>query len=110
MRKDRRDLERAPKPELGDIGGLQRRDVAAAEDDPTTGGREELGEQVEAGGLAGAVRADKRMNAAAPHAQVNPAHGNKAGKLLGQVLCFEDRIFTHDYPHAVSFSASSTGR
>src|SRR6202035_2725705 len=41
---------------------------------------------------------DKRINAAAPHAQVYSAQRNKAGKLLGQVLCFKDRIFTHDYP------------
>ena len=80
------------------------------EDDAPARRRKELGEQIEAGGLAGAVRADERVDAAAPDPQVNPAHGNKAGKLLGQVLCFEDRIFTHDYPHAVSFSASSTGR
>ena len=93
MRKHRRNLKRAPEPELRDVGGLERGDVAAVEHNASAGRRQEFGEEIEAGGLAGAVRADQRMNAAAPHAQVHAAHGDEAGELLGQVLCFEDRIF-----------------
>ena len=56
---------------------------------------QELGQQIEAGGLAGAVRADQRMDGAALDAQVDAVHRDEAGELLGQILGFEDRIPTH---------------
>ena len=56
---------------------------------------QELGQQVEAGGLAGAVRADQRMDGAARDSQVDAVDGDEAGELLGQILGFEDDVVTH---------------
>ena len=55
---------------------------------------QELGQQVEAGGLAGAVRTDQRMDGAALDAQADAVHRDEAGELLGQILGFEDDL-TH---------------
>ncbi len=35
------------------------------------------------------------MNCPALDTQVHAINGDKAGKILGQILCFEDRIVTH---------------
>ena len=95
MREDRGNLERAHQPEPRHVGGRQRGDVAALVDDAAAGRPQELGQQVEAGGLAGPVRADQGMDGAARDAQVDPVHRDKAGKLLGQALGHEDEIVTH---------------
>ena len=86
MREHRRDLERAHQPEPRHVGRRQRRDVAALVDDAAAGRAQELGQQVEAGGLAGAVRSDQRMNGAAGNAQVHPVDRDEAGEFLGEVL------------------------
>ena len=98
MGKHRRDLKRANQPEAGHLGGLQRGDVAAVEGDAAAGRDQEFAEQVEAGGLAGAVRADQRVNGAAHDAQIDRAHRDEPGKFLGQVLGFEDDLATHHIP------------
>ena len=56
---------------------------------------QELGQQVEAGGLAGAVRADQRVDGAAPDGQVHVAHGDEALELLGQTARLEDDVVSH---------------
>ena len=38
----------------------------------------------------------KIMNGAACDPQIDPAHGDKAGELLGEILGLEDEIVAHD--------------
>src|SRR5258708_4139165 len=52
--------------------------------------REEVGQQVEHGSLAGAVGADQRMDGAAPYFERDLAHGGEAAKLLRQTLGSQD--------------------
>jgi hypothetical protein len=98
MRKHRRDLERAPDAEPRHVRRIERGDVAAVEHDAALRGRKEFGEEIKAGGLAGAVRPDQGVNAAAYDAQIDRAHRDEAGKFLGQILGDQDRLFTHDVP------------
>ena len=72
-------------PEPRHVGRLQRGDVLALVEDAAAGRLEELGQQVEAGGLAGAVRADQRVNGAALDAQVDAVDRDEAGEFLGQI-------------------------
>src|SRR3981081_4587841 len=65
MGKDRGDLEGAHEAEARDIGRRERRDVAALVDDAAARRLQELGEEIETGGLAGAVRPDEGVNGAA---------------------------------------------
>jgi hypothetical protein len=92
MRKHSRDLERADEPQPRHIGRRKAADVLAFKDDAAARRLQEFRKQVEAGGLAGAIGPDQRMNAAAADAQGDAVDGNKARKFLGQVLCREDRI------------------
>ena len=48
--------------------------------------RQEVGQQVEAGGLAGAIGPDKGMNGVAPDAQIDVLDCDEALELLGQTL------------------------
>src|SRR5947209_12402934 len=95
MRKHRGDLERAHEAEARDFGRRQAGDVLTVEGDTAARRLKKLGEQVEAGGLAGAVRTDQRMDGAARHAQGHAVHRHEAGELLGQILGFEDDVSTH---------------
>ncbi len=95
MRKHRRNLERANKPEPRDVGRFQRGDVAALIDDAPARRIEELGEQIEAGRFAGAVRPDQGMDRPALDAQINIPDRRKAGEFLRQALGDEDIIVTH---------------
>ena len=54
----------------------------AVVDDAAARGREEVREQVEAGGLAGPVRADQRVDGAAADAEVDAVDGDEALELL----------------------------
>jgi len=71
MGKYRRDLKGANEPEPRHIGRRQGRDVFALVDDAAVRGLEKLGEQIEACGLAGAVRADQGMYRAAGDLEVD---------------------------------------
>ena len=62
MRKHRRDLEGPRQPHAGDRRRRAAGDVATVEVDAAGGRRQEVGQQVEAGRLAGAVRADQGMD------------------------------------------------
>jgi hypothetical protein len=94
MRKHRRDLERAHHAETRHIGGRLRRDVGTLVGDAAPRRLQEFGQQIEAGGLAGAVRPNERMNGAALNPQIDAVDGDKTGELLGQILGFED-VLTH---------------
>ena len=64
VREHRRDLEAAHQPEPRDLRRLHAGDVAPLERDRAARRRQELGQQVEAGRLAGAVRADQGVDGA----------------------------------------------
>src|SRR5712691_9347506 len=95
MRKDGRDLERAPDAETRHVGRRERGDVAPLIDDAPARRLQELGQQIEAGGLASAVRSDQRVNSTACDAQAHAVHRHKTGKFLGEVLGLEDDLGTH---------------
>jgi hypothetical protein len=98
VRKHCRDLERASEPKPRDVSRLQRSDVAAIEHDAPARRCEELREEVEAGRLAGAIRPDQSVNAAALDAQIHRSHRDETGEFLGQILRLKDRSITHDFP------------
>src|SRR6187455_2139089 len=94
MGKYRRDLERAHNAETRDIGRRHAGDVLTLVEDAAFGRRQEFGEKVEAGRLAGAVRTDKRMDGAARDAEVHAVHRNKTSKFFGEILSNKDRAIT----------------
>ena len=98
MRKHRRDLERADEPHPRDRRRPRAGDVAPVVEDLAARGRQELREQVEAGRLAGAVRADQRVDRAAPDAQAHVLDRDEALELLGEPPCFENRVVGHAAP------------
>src|SRR5665647_1762547 len=85
-------------------------DIVALEQNASAGRAEEFREQIETGGLAGAIRPDQSVDAPALDAQADAVDGGKAGKLLSEILGFEDRLVIH---HATAprllFSASFHG-
>ena len=92
VREHRRNLERAHQAPSRDIGRPRRRDVAPVIEDGPGGRFEELGQQIEHGRLAGAVRADQRMDRAAMHPQIDPLHRGKTAELLRQTARLKDQI------------------
>src|SRR5262249_45607445 len=90
--KYRRQLERAHDAAACHLRGLLERDVLAAIDDLAAARDHELGEKIEEGGLAGAVRADERVDVAAAHPEVDAAHGNETAELLGESAGLEQEI------------------
>src|SRR5687768_14183983 len=94
MRKYRRDLERAHDAQPRDISRGHAGDVLTLVKDAAFGRRQEFGEEIEAGRLAGTVRTDKRMDGAARDAEVHAVHRDKTSKLLGEILCNKDRAIT----------------
>jgi len=55
---------------------------------PRVGGSE----QIEAGGLAGAVGPDQGVDGAGPDLQRHLIHGEEAAELTGQAECFQDDV------------------
>src|SRR5258708_23811018 len=90
-----RNLKRAHEAEPRHIGRRQGRDVFALVDDAAVRGLEKLGEQIEARGLAGAVRADQGMYGAARDLQVDAAYGHEPGEVFGEILGLEDDLRAH---------------
>src|ERR1700694_998163 len=84
VRKYRRDLERAHQAHAGDTRRRRAGDVAPLVENATRGRLEEVRQQVEAGGLAGAIRADQGVNAATPHLEVDALDGDEALEFLCQ--------------------------
>ncbi len=96
VRKDGGNLKRTNEAQPCDIGRLHRGDVVSLVGDATARRPQKLGEQIETGCLAGAVRSDQRMNCAARDAQTDAAHRNETGKLLRELFGFENEIVTQD--------------
>ena len=87
-----RDLEGADDSHARHFRRLRAGDVPALPGDGSPGRLEKLGEQVEAGGLAGPVRADQRMDRAASDTERDVLHGDEAAKLLRQPRRFENDL------------------
>jgi hypothetical protein len=92
VRKDGRDLERAHQTHARDARGRRAGDLAALEENLPARRLKEVGEQVEARRLAGAVRTDERVDAAAPHLQRDVLNRYETLELLGQPARFENRF------------------
>ncbi len=92
MRKYRRDLERTDQPEPRHIGRRHRGDVLPLVEDPARRRLQELGQQIEAGRLAGPVRADQRVNAATADLEIDIANGEETREFLGQSVGFENEL------------------
>src|SRR5262249_53519746 len=97
-------LKRADQTEPRDVGGLHCSYVVALEQNASARWAQELGQQVEAGGLASAVGPDQSVDGPALDAQAHAVNGDKAGKLLRQILGFEDYLFTHRQQPLVAHS------
>src|SRR5256885_4687460 len=87
-----RDLERAHQAATGDVGRALVGDVAAVIEDAAGARLEELGQQVEDRGLAGAVRPDQRMDRAAVDLEVDFPDRGEAAKLLSETVGLQDQI------------------
>src|SRR6267378_712198 len=70
-------------------------DVLAAVEDGSGGRQEELGQQIEHRGLAGAIGADQPMNAALPDFEADLVHGHETAELPGKLPGFEDGLVLH---------------
>jgi hypothetical protein len=103
MREYGGDLEGAHEAEAGDLGRSHRRDVAAVVLDPPPGRGQELSQEIEAGGLAGPVRADQGVNRPTPHSEGHPVDGGETLELLGQVRGRENDVAGHATPVTVLF-------
>src|SRR5690606_8683369 len=84
-RKHCRYLERPRDPHAGELCGACSGDVLAVERDRSRRRFEEPGEQVEACGLAGAIRADERMDGMAPHIEIQAGNGIEPTETLGEI-------------------------
>ena len=83
-------------------------DVAAVVEDLAARRRQEMREQVEAGGLAGAVGADQRVDRAAADAQAHVLDRDEALELLGEPARFENRVVGHAAPARTRRTVSSS--
>ena len=92
MRKYRRNLKRADQPEPRHVGRRHRGDVLALVANLPARRLQEFGQQIETGGLAGAVRPDQRVDTAATHLERDVANGKETGEFLGQSAGFEDEL------------------
>src|SRR6266513_4177745 len=95
MRKHRRNLERPDQPQPRDRGGAGARDLAPVVEALAARRGKKVREQVEAGGLAGAVGADERVDASAPDLEADVADGDEALEFLPQAARFENDVYRH---------------
>ena len=103
MRKHRRNLERAHQAKTRHIGRRQRRDILSLVEDLARRGLQELGQEIEARGLAGPVRTDQRMNAATADPEIDIANGKEPREFLGQSVGFENELIGQsNFPHQPS--------
>ena len=85
------DLEGAGDAELDALGLRDRGDVAAVEQHLAGGRRQHAGEQVDEGGLAGAVRSDQRVARAVLEPEVDVARGGERAEILAERAGLEQR-------------------
>src|SRR4029079_14362821 len=92
VREQGRYLERAHQAHARDARRAGPRDLAAVIEDLAACRLEEMREEVEAGGLAGAVGADQRMDTAAPDGQGHVLDRDETLEFLGQPPRLEDYV------------------
>ena len=92
VRKHRRYLERTDHAAARNLRGLFARDVLPVKTDQTRGGLQKFGEQVKAGGLAGAIGSNQGVDGATAHRQGHVADRGEAFELFGQALCFKNDV------------------
>jgi hypothetical protein len=94
VREYSRDLERSHQTEASDIGRRHRRNVLSFIEDLPRRGFEEFGQQVEACRLAGPVRSNQRMDAAAADPKVDVADSKESREFLGQSVGFKNELIS----------------
>ena len=100
VRKHRRNLERAHEAKPRHIGRRHRRDILSLVQDLTGRRLQELGQKIEARGLAGPVRSDQRVNTATADPKIDIANGKEAREFLGQSVGFENELIGQsNFPH-----------
>jgi hypothetical protein len=93
IRKDGGDLKRSAEPLLGKAGRPFLRDVPALADDAARCGGQELADQIEEGGLPGAVGANQSVYGPLPNRQRHTVHREEAGEPHGDVPRFDNAGF-----------------
>ena len=74
---------------------LERADIASFVEDTAAGDAQHPRQQIEERRLAGAVRADQRVDAAPLHIEADILHRNEAGKRLRQMFGAQQHIIRH---------------
>ena len=74
---------------------LERGDIASLVEDAAAGDAEHSRQQIEERRLAGAVRADQRVDAAALHVEADILHRDEAGEGLRQMFGAQQHIVGH---------------
>ena len=95
VREHGRDLERADDAAPRNLRRCVLGNVLSVEQDHARAGLEKFGQQIKAGGLARAVGANQRVDAATAHGKVHPVHCHKAFELFAQFLCLENAVCRH---------------
>ncbi len=91
-RKHALDLQRALDAEPADVVRLETGDVAPGKEDASVVGREQAGDEIEQGGLAGAVRADDGVQPSARERVAQVVDRDEAAEALGETLDAQDRL------------------
>ena len=97
MRKHRRYLEGAHEPPAGDIGRRRARNLIAPIENMPVRRVKKLGQKIETRRLAGAVRADQRVNGSAAHRQVHAVDSEEPLEFLGEPGCPQNEIIRHRF-------------
>src|SRR5436853_4337622 len=92
MWEHRGNLERADHAAPGDVGRARGGNIVTCIDDPPGGRLEKLCQEIEHGRLAGAVRADQRMDGAAADFEIHCLHRGEAAELFRQPPSLEDQV------------------
>src|SRR5262245_11259841 len=108
LREHALDLQRAFDAEPADLVRLEPGDLATVEEDPAGVGREQAGYQVEERGLAGAVRADDRVQPPAGEAEAQVVDRGQSAEALGQSLGAQDRLAHGSVRSLVSTAAAGS--
>ncbi|MNT67033.1 hypothetical protein D3C72_2051460 [compost metagenome] len=95
LREHGRYLERTHDAAARGLRGAFLRDVHAVVHDLAARRDVELGQQIEERRLARAIRADQRMDGAAPHAQVDVVDRHESAEFLGQAPGLKDDVAVH---------------
>src|SRR5699024_1200765 len=93
--------------QVGDVRGLAVGDGFALVDDRAFRGRQESGQQVEYGGLAGAVGADHGVDGARLNLKIDLVDGDESLEFLAQTPCFQN-VVTHRQLSPVRTVATSS--